>query len=110
MIYHSLSTHFLPTLSNTYGFSCGLKILENKYFLCFLFTCCIFTVGSKQCPSFSCLVSQLSCRVFQRDNFRLWGLTHFKLVNCGYMNMHIGSSVNDHFFFPLFLVPVVVLG
>lgn len=40
----------------------------------------------------------------------MWGLTNFKLVSCGYMNMHVGSSVKGHFFSPLFLIPFKVLG
>lgn len=66
MIYHSLSTHFLPTLRNTYDFSCGLKILENKYFLCFLSICCLFL----QLATNSAPVSPVKSVVFHVISFR----------------------------------------
>ena len=90
VVYHSLSKCFLAALSNTYGSSSGLKILGNKYFLCFVSICVLFTIGSKQCPSFSCEVIQFWCHVFQRDSFMVWGFFHFKLAGCDCTNTWVG--------------------
>lgn len=91
----SLSECFLAALSNTYGSFGGLKILENKYFICFLPICFLFTVGSEHSPSFSRALSQFSCHVFQRGGFMLWVFFHFRLASCGCMT---ATAIFKHVF------------
>lgn len=74
LMYHSQAKRFLPALSNTNHSSRGWKILEKKYFLCFLSICFLFTVSSKPCSRFSCEASQFSCRVFHKDRFSVFCL------------------------------------
>lgn len=72
LMYHSQAKRFLPALSNTNHSSRGWKILEKKYFHCFLSICFLFTVSSRQCSRFSCEASQFSYRGFHKDRFSVF--------------------------------------